>query len=525
MSSWESFVGRILKASSLDSLRKKILVFAVGAALIPSLFTATVFYTQSQRALSKSLTEELRIASTQGARLIDLWLQESLLELKTFANSDEVASQARGAARITGYLASIQRRIPDYRALAVYDRSGRLLAATGPRGIRHAIPEEWLARLGNGEAVFGDQQPDSTGPAALRVGVPITVSGGRNNGAMVAIIELRTAAERLSQLPRRAPLRLTLLTGRGSAQVVDGSVAGADSGAYDGSALEALADTGQLARYVDPAGTEHVGAASQVSATGWRLAAEMPSNDAYKQISRLRNLSVALIVIMLTVVGVLAYLLGQLIVRPLDRLIAATAKVAGGDLAVDLPVTTGGEVGALTEVFNTMVVRLRDHRHELERLSITDALTGLFNRRHLEEVLATECERARRHGHPTALLLIDIDHFKQYNDTYGHLAGDEVLRRVAHLIQETVRTGDCVARYGGEEFIVVLPETALEGAVLLGERVRRRISLEPFHGRTVTLSVGVAQTPPASVMPEGLTAAADDALYRAKREGRDRVRA
>jgi two-component system cell cycle response regulator len=167
----------------------------------------------------------------------------------------------------------------------------------------------------------------------------------------------------------------------------------------------------------------------------------------------------------------------------------------------------------------------------LEHLATTDPLTALLNRRALTERLTTEMERALRYDGTVALLLIDLDHFKRVNDTHGHLVGDAVLRGVAELLVQAVRTSDMVGRYGGEEFLVVLPETDDEGAASFAERVRERIAAHEFRawddGRALrmTASIGVATFPAARIENVvDLFARADAALYRAKADGRDRVR-
>src|SRR5207237_1057874 len=208
---------------------------------------------------------------------------------------------------------------------------------------------------------------------------------------------------------------------------------------------------------------------------------------------------------------------GLLIPRPLDRLTGAATKVAGGDLAVHLPVVGGGELGYVTEVFNDMVARLHESRKELERLSVTDDLTGLYNRRYLMDAVANEVRRSRRLDHPCTLLMADVDHFKEYNDDYGHLAGDEALRRIAGILRETTRDVDCAARYGGEEFVVLLPETRAAGAIETAQRFRTRLATDELVGGKLSVSIGVAQFPEDGDAPDALLARADAALYRAKR--------
>jgi diguanylate cyclase (GGDEF)-like protein len=158
-------------------------------------------------------------------------------------------------------------------------------------------------------------------------------------------------------------------------------------------------------------------------------------------------------------------------------------------------------------------------------LTFTDELTGLHNRRFFEQELKREAERARRFRRPLALVLLDVDHFKSYNDTFGHRAGDEALRRVAgHLADAAPRRLDAVARYGGEEFVVLLAETDLEGARLVAERIRDSVERSDEFRRPLTISAGIADVPGGECDAEALVLSADDALYQAKRDGRNCVR-
>lgn len=165
---------------------------------------------------------------------------------------------------------------------------------------------------------------------------------------------------------------------------------------------------------------------------------------------------------------------------------------------------------------------------QVERLRLRaflDALTGVWNRGALFDLLARELERAQRTQEPLSVAMLDIDHFKDVNDTYGHQAGDEVLRELCERLQKSIRAYDAIGRYGGEEFVVVFPETQVAQAEAQGERLRRIVEASPFilggGPRTLTVSVGVATSGGESM--EELLSRADRALYRAKREGRNRV--
>jgi diguanylate cyclase (GGDEF)-like protein len=165
----------------------------------------------------------------------------------------------------------------------------------------------------------------------------------------------------------------------------------------------------------------------------------------------------------------------------------------------------------------------------LEQLATRDGLTGLANRRCFDDTLNAEWQRALRQQQPLSLLMVDVDNFKQYNDAYGHLGGDECLQRIATAVSSEMRANDLVARYGGEEFAVILPNQSLKGAAIVAERIRCRVEQLrlPNLGsqqHVVTVSIGAATALAAPENdPSQLVATADSALYRAKHMGRNRI--
>jgi diguanylate cyclase (GGDEF)-like protein len=208
--------------------------------------------------------------------------------------------------------------------------------------------------------------------------------------------------------------------------------------------------------------------------------------------------------------------------------------VALQTVAVALTATALGAL--LLAIRVTTERRFREHTRalaevndRLEELNRTDALTGLPNRRRLDETLDRAWQRAGAEGRPVSLLMVDIDHFKEFNDHYGHLGGDACLAKVAEALAAGIRDGDVVARFGGEEFSVILPDADLELATRIAERIRHQIALLRAEHPTapdglVSVSVGVASAVPAGDdTPRDLIKLADQALYEAKRNGRNRV--
>ncbi len=184
---------------------------------------------------------------------------------------------------------------------------------------------------------------------------------------------------------------------------------------------------------------------------------------------------------------------------------------------------TGLVLNAVVRERGRAMASLSEALRELREQAITDPLTGLHNRRFLQDYLPRELARARRRGTPVAILMIDLDHFKRINDISGHAAGDSVLARIGALLKRHIRTSDVACRYGGEEFLLVLPETALDGARSKAEQIRASVERDRSARLGVTASFGVALFPDHAADPDALTGAADRAMYEAKARGRNRV--
>ena len=244
-----------------------------------------------------------------------------------------------------------------------------------------------------------------------------------------------------------------------------------------------------------------------------------------------------------TCISVIA-LVRRHILTPIRGISRAAQIFATGDLKEHrITVNSNDEIGRLAESINEMARQLDHHyssaverseeleklNHSLESLATTDGLTGIYNHRYLFKKLTEEIIRSRRYNHNLTLIMSDVDHFKTYNDTNGHLNGDTLLKEIAGIFIECTRDIDIVARYGGEEFAIILPETAELDAYTCAERIRTRIETTPFPHTAgqpdgkLTMSFGIARLSDDMSDAAAFVARADSNLYRAKRLGRNRI--
>lgn len=265
-----------------------------------------------------------------------------------------------------------------------------------------------------------------------------------------------------------------------------------------------------------------------------------------------RSITVGLVIIAIAFLATLLF--SSQIINPLEVLVRAMQKIISGDRSVRFDFKQNDEVGVLASTFNIMIEKLDAAYSELEstnknleekvrertadlelrskqleELAVKDTLTGVYNRRYFNAKLQKELRRAHRYGSPLSLIYLDIDYFKKYNDTNGHSVGDILLTQFATILQDTVRGSDVVARLGGEEFCVILPNTTIEQAAITAEKLRSAVETGDFPNKKaqpdgkVTCSLGVSEFPRFAGDAETLVRSADDALYKAKQTGRNKV--
>jgi two-component system cell cycle response regulator len=214
------------------------------------------------------------------------------------------------------------------------------------------------------------------------------------------------------------------------------------------------------------------------------------------------------------------------VLEPIWRLTRMVVSIrTTGTFVARLGMRRADEIGTLASNFDAMLDLLSEKTRALSEMAATDELTGIPNRRSILEVLGREYARARRYAEPLAVLMIDIDHFKEVNDTRGHAAGDAVLKGVGSTLHSTVRDSDFAGRYGGEEFLAILPHQDQRGALIAAERIRRKIAdseMGPDRLK-VTVSIGVGVIAADGV--EAMLSRADKAMYVAKAAGRNRISA
>ncbi len=551
----ERILGTVLETLRLNTVKRRILALAVLATLIPTGTTGWLLYSQNRTALTGKLHEELRSASVSIAREFDLWLKERVYELRVFSGSYEVSENVEKALRSGGaraqvlrraqdYLKSVQNKFSDYDDLFVLDTTGAVIVASAKHTARVSLPQDWQKQAKLDQPILtGAHWDQGLGKTVMTVAVPLKTANGRVLGVLAATLNFGSMEAVLRQWSQGQTRHLYIVKPDGTrvlSSLLSTQPVLTTKLPEHATRTFFAGESGDLVQ-MNYDNLDVLAVMQPVSRLGWGVVAEKNYEDAYRALVSIRTVALASTAWLLLGVGLIAYLLSLTIIGPLTRLTEGAARVAGGDLSVEIAADPPREIERLATMFNTMVSYLREAQQDLtaanyalnernqslEAISSTDALTGLHNRRRMLDALNAEIARHARHARSFSIMMVDVDHFKKYNDTYGHPAGDALLKKVGGILKSSLRTNDFAARYGGEEFLILLPDQDKKGAVEVAERIRQRIAAETgdetHQRKAITASLGVATFPESGRTADPLLASADAALYKAKNSGRNRV--
>jgi diguanylate cyclase (GGDEF)-like protein len=437
----------------------------------------------------------------------------------------------------------VRDKFSDYEELMAVSMIGEPLVSSSPHPPLVSLPDRWFENLQDGQTIVAAPYWDpNLRQRVITLAEVVKSADNRPLGLLTTKIGLRTIWSTLKRQTTEGINDIYLIDDKGKF-LLSGTMATDKS--LPSNTVAGHPDLAGMSdipvEYTNFRDLRVVGLAVDIPTTGWRVVTETRKDSAYAGMFRLGKITAALVAVLMLTMSILAYYLGRTIVKPLRTLGRGARKIATGNLDVEVPVRGNNEVSYLTQVFNHMAASLRqdqadislaqealiEKNRELHEQSITDGLTGLFNRKQIMDLFDLELTRTLRYGTPFSILIADIDHFKQINDTYGHLAGDAVLRRMADTLRQAVRECDHVGRYGGEEFLIILPNTESDQAIDVAQRIRKEISRVRFHndGRelSLTISVGLSQCTDADDSAETVLGRADTALYHAKESGRNQV--
>jgi diguanylate cyclase (GGDEF)-like protein len=545
------------------SLQAKLLVVVLLCVVVPVLTMGAYLLRRNEEVLREKMAETLANHLLRKDATLEAWFDERLREAARWSASFVVyeamaALERPGSDRerenLKAYMGSLLGHYPVYESLFIVNPQGEVVAST-----REERLEDWARPPAVDPAgavqgvVSGLRRSEILGRPTLLILHPIQPPSGEARGRVLGFfvqrLDLRELEEMLSENLSDLTRPLWLLDGSGRVLAREGRVLSEPGrepfpGPVDVSAFPASVHEANL-----PGLGDTVYAVRQMGGRfNGKLAATVPAGVAYRslQVSRVRLVFLGGAAI--SIIALLNFIAARGILRPILLLSEGAKRVAAGDLDVYLPVRGRDEIADLTRAFNDMAGKIREGRtsleaardelartneglkaanRTLETLAITDGLTSLYNHRHFQDTLDNEIRRCEQQGRTLSLLLIDIDHFKQYNDRWGHQEGDSALRRVAAQLMKGIRATDMAFRYGGEELAVLLPSCPKTQAAEVAEKLRMAVRTHAHRpgrfGERLTVSVGVAAFPEDGRVARGLVDMADAALYAAKAGGRDRV--
>ncbi len=540
------------------NLRKKFSLLFLLTAVMPLLFTTFVAGVLGEQNEVKAVFEQNQVLANNIAKDVDQMFSEKINMLEIIANTDEINSMHPDAqSRLLKVLAD---RDEDIHIVLVADLDGNLITRSDGLSadalINYADREYFQTAQSTKKTAISDTLISrSTGKLGIVIAAPIKNDAQAVVGFLIANIGMDRIVAHISQISIGKTGYAFLVNAKGLVLLHPQLQIGQDISDFPPVKAAMSKQTGwveyEFEQQKQLAGFSHIGH------TGWGLVVQQPFDEAMTGIWQVRRVGLLLVLLTAVLAGFIGIMKARALARPITAMSVMAENLAAGKMNASIWPDTGDELGQLAFSFNNMALQLQKRESELrqayevlevrvqertyelellneklERLSLSDGLTGIANRRYFDDFLAREWGRAKRDQTPISLLMLDVDNFKLYNDTYGHIAGDECLKKIATILGGvTKRSTDLAARYGGEEFALILPNTTQENSLLIGNKILASIEeLRLEHSassvsRFVTVSIGSASfVPTRGSSPEIILLAADQVLYQAKQTGRNQLK-
>ena len=530
---------KILEA--LETIRVRVLGLVVLSILIPSLASGWLALKYLDETIKAQVLRDVSVHTKRIGSLTSEWFNKRSMDVRAFTSSPLLREEVeallkkkrgreinRARNSVNKYLSYLLEDNPLFTEFTV---------ATITNGILAHQPGDGVLDTKN------LQGKDLEGPE------PVMVEVEREDGGKILVIQALGNGEStntaffigildtenlLNHIGVESPPYSTayLINSRG---ILKGMPVPAVSDPIAPKGVKALLNyTGLPREYTGITGDIVIGTGRKISNLPWSIILETSKDRAFVPLNKFRRQIIFLALLISAILLVPALLLARTIVLPLEELSKTSRKIRGGDAGLEVSFKASGELGELVDSFNSMSLSLKNSMEELSAvnsqlmvLTITDPLTGRHNRRYIVDRIDSELKLVKRTNRPLSIIMLDLDYFKKYNDKYGHIAGDEALRKLGDLFRESTRESDVVARYGGEEFLIMMPHTDKEGALKAAENLRAAVEgaiFTPGGKKTkITVSLGVAAAPSDGMAFDDLVEAADLAMYAAKEAGRNRV--
>lgn len=522
-----------------QSIRTRIIVFSILITVIPASGLGWLFYHNNKEMLAEKTEQELVAFASTVHIAASQWFQARGFDIKVFSSSfvltenltnfyRKPSDSAQSTQEIEDFFRLLVAQFEGISSLMLFDHSGKLIVSTAEQPQADMLGAEWFA---NDAADFGVKVSVGASGTSIMIALPVLTSSQIVRGWIAASIPVSQFVDLLKKtLPQDVGQWILVDVGTTEFKTVLYGSSDDTTSPYLFTPSElgkTLSNPNQLVEIIDLQKRSVYAVATALEDVPLTVVLLRSKSEIYANIMRLKNMSFLLTAVLMLATGILAIGLARSILRPLNQLKEAAAAVSEGNLSVNVNQLRDDELGQVITVFNEMVENLALSHNKLELLSITDALTGLYNRKRMMSMLSKSVERFRRYDQVFSVVMLDIDHFKLVNDQYGHQAGDAVLEKIGQILLSELRTIDVAARYGGEEFVILLDQIDDKAAYQTAERIRMAVQDTVFTIGPLTigctLSLGVTTMFSAEQSEMDLIGEADAALYIAKGAGRNQT--